>query len=268
MENKKKVLIVGKGSFIGTSFFDAYKDAFDIKIIDSFNELNIKDYYNIDSVFHVAGIAHASTKNNKKINEKYMKVNRDLAIESAKLARDAGCKHFIFMSSMIIYGKDQNIWKPFLINENTKPNPEGAYGRSKLEADLFIKDMNSDSFKTCVIRTPMVYGENCKGNYQKLKKLAKYLFIIPDIKNERTVIRIETLVNKIAEYISNFSSGVFYPREDKPMSTTEELKRFRKQYGKKVRKTKCFNWLIYFASIFINSLKKMYSSKKYLDLNQ
>ena len=58
-----------------------------------------------DTVFHVAGIAHADISQiSEEEKRQYYAVNTELAIETAKVAKGAGVNQFIFMSSMIIYG--------------------------------------------------------------------------------------------------------------------------------------------------------------------
>ena len=89
----KKVLIVGKNSYIGDSFFAKYSDVFDIAIIDSMKPLTKELFVGYDAVIHLAGIAHVSTKRN--MRDLYLKVNRDLAIQSCDLSYDSGCKQFI-----------------------------------------------------------------------------------------------------------------------------------------------------------------------------
>lgn len=242
---KKKVLVVGEGSYIGTSFINASKDKYDIKALDSMKPITVDMLKGYDSIIHVAGIAHVSSK--KSMAPLYFKVNRDLAIDTAKKAKEAGVKQFIFMSSMIIYGKDHHIWKPYIITKDTKPNPENAYGQSKLEADLAIQAMNCDSFHTVVIRTPMVYGPGCKGNYPRLESLALKLPFIPNIRNERSVIEIKNLVSAFQEYIDGNSSGVMYPQDPKPMCTSDVMAEARIRHGKKSRRTKAFNWLVMFS---------------------
>lgn len=66
----------------------------------------------------------------------YYKVNRDLAVEIAKLSKSYGVKHFIFMSSMSVYGL---IYSNDLITVNTKTNPNTNYGKSKLQAERDFK---------------------------------------------------------------------------------------------------------------------------------
>ena len=260
----KKILIVGKNSYIGKTFIDQqYKD-FHIDEYDSMNPLSVDVFKAHDVVLHLAGIAHVSNKKSKKLDDLYMKVNRDLAIESCKLAKEAGVKQFIFMSSMIIYGKDKRIGKVFEISNTTKPNPINAYGRSKLEADLFIQSQNSESFKTLVIRAPMVYGEGCKGNYPKLLDLAKKLAIVPKIHNKRSVIEVHNLCEQFKDYILDECSGVYYPQDDKYMDTTDVMVDYRKSLGKKTYQSILFGLLVRFLSLFINSFRKMYSSKTYI----
>ena len=55
------------------------------------------DYSQYEVVFHVAGIAHVNA--DPKMEPLYYKVNRDLTIEIARHAQEAGVKQFIFMSS-------------------------------------------------------------------------------------------------------------------------------------------------------------------------
>ena len=69
-----------------------------------------------DAVVHVAGIAHIKeTAENAHL---YDEVNRALAIETAKKAKEAGVPHFILMSSMSVYGIDTGI-----ITRDTVPSP-------------------------------------------------------------------------------------------------------------------------------------------------
>lgn len=260
----KKILIIGKNSYIGKTFIEQNYSDFNIDEFDSMNPLTTDVYKGYDVILHLAGIAHVSSKKSKKLDDLYMKVNRDLAINSCKLAKEAGAKQFIFMSSMIIYGKDKRIRKIYEISKDTEPNPINAYGRSKLEADLFIQSQNSDSFKTLVIRSPMVYGEGCKGNYPKLLNLAKKLPIIPRIHNKRSVIEVHNLCDYFKSSIEKERSGVIYPQDDKYMDTTNLMVDYRKSIGKKTYQSILFGLLVRFLSLFINSFRKMYSSKIYI----
>lgn len=258
------VLIIGKNSYIGTSFikYCSLNSKYHIEEFDSRSELTPQIYSGFDVVIHLAGIAHVSAK--KSMKDMYMKINRDLAKNSASYAKEARVKKFIFMSSMIVYGEDESLRKEKHITLATKTNPNTFYGFSKLEADEYIQSLNCENFKTCVIRSPMVYGDDCKGNYPRLKKLGEKLPIIPKFENKRSVIRIDNLCKFFCTLIEDENlSGLFFPQDKEYMVTYKVMENARAQSGKKVRKTKLFNPLIRIASICIRQLRKMYGTKIY-----
>ena len=84
-----RILITGKNSYIGNSFFEWVKEndpSFEIEQI-SLRNVNLKDFTfkNYDVILHVSGVAHITS--NKKLIPEYFRVNRDLAIEVAKKAK-------------------------------------------------------------------------------------------------------------------------------------------------------------------------------------
>jgi len=240
----KKILITGKNSYIGTSFENwlgkepsKYKvDTVDM-IDGSWKE---KDFSGYDVVFHVAGIAHVSSDPRKE--ELYYKVNKDLAIETAKKAKDEGVKQFIFMSSIIVYG-DSSSSKRF-IDRNTVPTPSSFYGKSKLQAEEGIKHLVSEGFKIVILRPPMIYGKNSKGNYPRLANLAKKTPIFPDISNERSMLHIDNLCEFIKVMIEQEETGVFFPQNAEYMKTSELVKAIAEVHGRKIRMTGFFNPVI------------------------
>lgn len=256
-----KVLLIGKNSYIGTSFIKRFGDKYDICEYDSLNGVNKEIYIGYDVVIHLAGIAHVSSK--KSMESLYYKVNRDLAIESCKLAKLAGCKQFIFMSSMIIYGDDDRIGKKKIINRDTTPAPSNFYGQSKLDADEYISSQNSEDFKTLVIRTPMVYGEHSKGNYPKMLSLALKLPFVPNIENKRSVIEINNLCSFFNSSISSGFNGIYFPQDPEYMCSSKVMSEHRIKNNKKPRLTKFFNPLIYLASLFIGQFNKLFGTKIY-----
>jgi len=258
----KRVLITGADSFVGTSvekWLMKEPNEYHIETLDMKNPNWRKfDFSMFDVVFHVAGIAHVSTK--KSMDNIYYSVNRDLAIETAYKAKESGVKQFIFMSSSIIYGDNGSLMDKKPINKNTF-NPQNAYGKSKLDADLTILNMNDKEFKCVIIRTPVIYGINCKGNIPKLLNIAKYAVFFPNIKNIKSMIYIDFLSDSVKHYIDNKLSGVFFPQNPEYISTKEIIKIAREFYGKKYRETKIFNLFIYLISPFSTTIKKIFGNK-------
>lgn len=214
----KRILITGANSYIGTSFekwMQQFGDNYQIDTIDMHgDQWKEKDFSQYDSVFHVAGIAHADvSKVSEETKQLYYKVNCDLAVETAeKYKNDLNGKNgqFIYMSSIIIYGEETNINKKRVITPETQPNPSNFYGDSKLKAEKKLTPLKSDTFRIAIIRPPMIYGEGSKGNYQQLVKIAKKLPVFPNIENERSMLSIDHLCDFIKNRIEFPESGIFF----------------------------------------------------------
>lgn len=259
----KNILITGANSYIGTSFKTYMKDS--DYIVDEVDTIDGKwkniDFSKYDTILHVAGIAHVSA--DPKLEDLYYKINRDLAIEIAVHAKQNGVKQFIFMSSIIIYGKDANIGDNKIIVSDTVPEASDFYGDSKLQADMELQKMSDEKFNTVIIRTPMVYGPNCKGNFPKLKKIAKLLPIFPNIDNQRSMIYIDNLCEFFKQVIDGEKCGIFFPQNRDYISTKEIIKVMCDEMDKKVWFTSIFNPILKLLSKKISYINKVFGSKGY-----
>ncbi|MEK4514270.1 NAD-dependent epimerase/dehydratase family protein [Paenibacillus sp. FSL H8-0122] len=244
--NKRKILITGKESYIGTSFIrwlQKWPDNYSIDTLSVKDTLwKEKDFKEYDVVFHVAGIAHV--KESKKNINLYYEVNRDLAHEVAKKTKQDGVKQFIFLSSMSVYGNESG-----LIDKNTLVNPISNYGKSKLQAEKMILPMENENFKIAVLRPPMVYGKGCKGNYPKLVELVLKFDYFPNIKNQRSMIHVDNLCEFVRHLVDYGDSGLYFPQNNEYVSTKDMVKLIAESYGKKVV-------LINFLNPIINILRK------------
>ena len=111
------------------------------------NEWKKLDFGKYDAILHAAGIAHVDAKAD--MEQQYYAVNRDLTIACCKKAKEDGARQFIFLSSIIVYGESKSL-EPVIITSNTKPEPNGFYGRSKLEAEEGILPMAEEGFMVSV----------------------------------------------------------------------------------------------------------------------
>ncbi|EGP4801507.1 NAD-dependent epimerase/dehydratase family protein [Enterococcus faecium] len=248
----KKILITGANSYIGTSFkkwMTQFQDEYQIDTLsvrgDAWRE---HDFSRYDTVFHVAGIAHADvSKVSEETKQLYYAVNRDLAIETAKkYKQDLSGKNgqFIYMSSIIIYGEETNINKKRVITPDTKPNPSNFYGDSKLQAEIGLQPLDDDTFHVAILRPPMIYGPGSKGNYQQLVKLANKLPVFPDVKNERSMLYIENLCSFIKLIVDNEEKGIFFPQNKEYTSTSDMVKMIAQTHNHNIVMISGINWLI------------------------
>lgn len=234
----KKILITGANSYIGTSF-EKYMSQFKqyqvetIDMIDgSWREYSFSDY---DAVYHVAGLAHADVgKVSEERKQLYYKINTELTIETAKKAKKDGVRQFVFMSSAIVYGESAPIGKQKVITKNTEVSPANFYGDSKVQAERGLAELEDTSFKVVILRPPMIYGPNGKGNYPILSKLAKKLPVFPSVYNERSMLYIENLCEFVRLMIENEETGIFFPQNVEYTQTSTMVREIAACADKKI----------------------------------
>ena len=249
----KKVLITGANSYISVSFEnyvrEHYGSELSIETVDMIDDSwKEKDFSSYNVVFHVVGIAHADVGNvSDEVKAKYYAINTDLAIETAKKAKAEGVKQFVFMSSSIVYGDSAPYGKQKRITADTEPKPANFYGDSKWQADKGARELADDSFIVTVLRPPMIYGKNSKGNYPMLAKMAKKLPIFPDVQNERSMLYIENLCEFLCQVMIRREGGIFWPQNAEYTRTSEMVKIIGEVSGHKVKVSKAWNWVVSLA---------------------
>ena len=260
----KRVLITGAGSYIGTKVEEWLKrspELFEVDAVDTLNDNWKKaDFSKYDVVYNVAGIAHVKAKKGEE--PLYYAVNRDMVIEIAKTAKAAGVKHFIHMSSMIVY-KEVKTLAGKKITADTLPAPNGFYGDSKLQGEKGIRELESNFFKVCVLRPPMIYGPGCRGNFPKLVWLATKVPVFPAWHNKRSMLYIDNLCEFVKQVILHGTRDIVFPQNAEYADTVEIIRYYAKKYGCKVWITKLFNPLIWMTGNFIRPVGKMFSDSTY-----
>ena len=248
----KKILISGAGSYIGTSlagFLAQWPRDYQVDTLDVIGEgWKSADITGYDAVFHVAGIAHQKeTEENRHL---YFEVNRDLAVAMAQKAKEAGIPQFIFMSTMSVYGMESGIITP-----DTRPQPRSSYGLSKWEAEEAMGALVCDTFRVAVLRPPMVYGKNCRGNFQTMKKLVEKSPVFPAVKNRRSMVSINNLCSFVRLAVDEQLSGVFFPQNAEPVSTTEMARILARTLGRRV-------WFSRAAGLAVTALAAVYPTAR------
>ena len=225
----KRVLITGANSYVGDSVSSWLKQkGLSVEILDMLDESwRKKDFSSFDVVFHVAGLAHR--KITKDIEPLYYSINCDLACEVAEKSKKEGVSQFIFMSSMSVYSDSESI-----IDKSTPTCPDNAYGKSKLMAEQRLNRFQDESFKIVVLRPPMIYGKNCKGNYTSLRRIALRFPVFPKVKNRRSMIYIDNLSEFVFQVIINGLSGVYMPQNSELVNTSNWAFLIAKENGHKL----------------------------------
>jgi len=260
----KKVLITGAGSYIGTSiekWLCRKPEDYEVTVLDMVKESWRQfDFTGYDTVCHVAGIAHRKDAS----AGLYEKVNHILAVETAKKARGAGVKQFIFMSSGAVYGQSDRHHREIVVDEDSKLMPSTPYGTSKMKAEKGLMELASlGGMKLAILRPPMVYGPGAKGNFNALSKLARKTPVFPKIKNQRSMIYIDNLCEFIKLVIDSETEGVFLPQNKEYVNSSDMVEIIAKAYGRRVVLTPVFNWMVFLLSRKLDMVNKVFGTYIY-----
>lgn len=258
----KKILITGKNSYIGNSVKNwlikgnnnYFIDTLCVKN-DDWKKVSFSEY---DVIFHVAGISHISEKLIQK--ELYNRVNTVLTLDIAAKAKEEGVKQFIFTSTMSVYSGSKLV--DGVIFLDTIPQPNEIYGESKWQAEQGLSNLADDTFKVAILRPPMIYGKNSKGNYTKLAKLAKFVPIFPDFPNQRSMLHIDNLCEFVKQIIDKEKYGIFFPQNEEYVSTSRLVQEIAAHHGRKIILTKIFSPFI--KLLFkLDVIKKLFGNLVY-----
>jgi len=242
-----KVLITGAGGFIGRHLCKhlSKKDLDIIAIsrkesiihhnITYINHAFSKDtnwadiLKGIDVVVHLAGIAHTSNIN----PEKYHDVNVEATENLTKQAVKSDVKRLIFLSSISVNGNTSK--QPF--NESDEPYPETPYANSKHLAEIKLRQISEQSnLETVIIRPPLVYGSEAKGNFAKLLRLTNLPIPLPlgATENKRSFIYIGNLNDFIELCITHAKAAneTFLISDDDDVSTSKLIEYINKAKSK------------------------------------
>lgn len=258
--SSKHILITGIHSYIGNKLRDyIYHQELPVVVSmismrdESFRKL---DYSQYDCIVHVASIVHQKSK--KYDFNDYYHSNVEKTIEIAKLAKEAGIKHFIFLSSMAVYGSSVT-----RINKDTTPQPDNNYGRTKLIAEEKLLELADECFKVAIVRPPMVYGKDCPGNYIALSRLARKVRFFPEIENERSMIYIDNLSIYLWKIIDEEGVGIYHPQNIEYVNTFNLVQEIAKCHGHKITGIKILNPLINALRKSTNIFKKVFGDLTY-----
>ncbi|MBQ0037978.1 MAG: NAD-dependent epimerase/dehydratase family protein [Clostridiales bacterium] len=260
----RSILVTGSSSYIGTAFARYMAPLSDYRV----DRISLRsaawrdaDFSQYDVVLHAAGIAHIrETAENAPL---YYEVNRDLTADVARKAKESGVKHFIFLSSMSVYGLVEGT-----ITAATRPAPNTNYGKSKLQAEELIAPLCSGQFAVSILRPPMVYGPGCRGNYQSLVKLAKIAPLCPDYENRRSMVSIDTLCAYLKALIDNPRSGIFFPQELAYCCTSRMICDIAAQNGRHLRRTRLLKPAVLLFKATATRGKKAFGNLIYQDLTE
>jgi nucleoside-diphosphate-sugar epimerase len=193
----------------------------------------------VDAVVHLAARVHVGRESPRDW-PLFHAVNAAGAGALARAARAAGARKFVHMSTTTVYG-DRSLGKPF--DEASPTAPVSLYARSKLEGEQLVMDALAGSASALVIvRPPLVYGADARGNFGRLVTLVQSGMPLPfaSIRNTRSLLYVSNLVDALLKTLDDpRAGGVYVVSDGQDVSTPELIARIGRAIGATPRLFAC-----------------------------
>ena len=227
-----KIIITGATGFVGKNLSDYLTSQADDVIALSLRNKAYQLNSDADAIIHLAGKAH-DTKNTSEESD-YYQINTELTKVLFDKFLQSDIKDFIFFSSV----KAAADTVEGVLTEDTEPNPQTAYGKSKLQAEEYLLSKVLPAGKRLIIIRPcMIHGKGNKGNLNLLYKVVKLgiPWILASYDNQRSFITIDNLNFIIYSILHDpkVASGVYNIADDVAISTNELISIIAKAGDKK-----------------------------------
>lgn len=183
-----------------------------------------KTLVGITAVVHLAARVHVMQDTAADPLTAFRSVNVDGTLNLARRAAATGAKRFVFISSIKVNGEFTQPGRAF--TESDVPNPQDAYGQSKHEAELGLRQISADTgMEVVIIRPPLVYGPGVKANFAALMRALQRGWPLPlgAVHNQRSLVALDNLVDFIVTCITHpqAANQTFLVSDGQDLSTTE-----------------------------------------------
>jgi nucleoside-diphosphate-sugar epimerase len=115
-------------------------------------QIESADLQGIDAVVHMAELSNDPL--GQLAPHITYDINHKASVRLAEMARTAGVKRFVYMSSCSVYGVAENGF----VNEESPLNPQTAYSKCKTLVEQDLKPLANDHFSPTFLRNATAYG--------------------------------------------------------------------------------------------------------------
>ena len=189
---------------------------------------------NVQAVVHLAARVHVMCDEVADPLREFRLVNVAGTLNLVRQAASAGVRRFVFLSSVKVNG-DVGAY-----TEASPPAPADAYGMSKHEAELGLRQIAAEmGIEVAIIRPPLVYGPRVKANFHALMRGVARGIPLPlgAIHNRRSLIALDNLVDFILTCIEHPAAAneTFLVSDGEDCSTTDLIRRLARAMGRPAR---------------------------------
>ncbi len=189
---------------------------------------------NVKCVIHLAARVHVMKEISLSPLAEFRRINVEGTRNLAQQAVEAGVKRFIYLSSIKVNGESTPPNTYFSSNDSV--NPQDPYGISKWEAEQALHQISAGTgLEVVIIRPPLIYGPNSKGNFASMLKWLRRGVPLPfgNINNQRSLVSLENLCDLILQCTVHPAAAgqTFMVSDNDDLSTTELLTRTASAMG-------------------------------------
>ena len=178
--------------------------------------------YKFEAVYHIAGQSSGEISFENPVYD--LQTNGQSTLQLLDLARNIGCKKFIYASTMSVYGDTKHL----PVDESPSPNPKSFYGVGKLASEHYLKIYNQEfDIATAALRLFNVYGPG--QNLTNMKQGMVSIFLAQALQSNHihvkgsaerfrdfiyiddvvsAFLKTETVLEQSQHYLFNVCSGV------------------------------------------------------------
>jgi UDP-N-acetyl-alpha-D-quinovosamine dehydrogenase len=191
----------------------------------------------IESVVHLAARVHVLNESAANPLAEFRRVNVAGTERLARMAVSAGVRRLVYVSSVKVNG-ERTHESPF--TETDKPDPQDAYGVSKLEAEqTLLKIAEETGLEAVIVRPPLVYGPGVGGNFLRMMHWLNRGFPLPlgSVRNSRSLIYLGNLVDALSACVDDprAAGKIFLVSDGEDVSTPELIHRLALAMGRRPR---------------------------------
>ena len=256
---RKQLLITGASGFVGRSLSSrTIADGWDVRgtllanespsllisrvdpvIVEPFGETTPLAHAvnDVDTVIHLAARVHIMRDTASDPLLEFRRVNLYGTERLARQAAQAGVKRFVFMSTIGVNG---NTSDSRAFTEGDDPHPHNPYSISKLEAEIRLREVSTETgLEVVIVRAPLVYGPGNPGNFLSLLHIITKGIPLPlaSVRNLKSFLYVENLTHALASCAIHPSAAgeTFLVSDGEDISTPELIRRVASTLGRPAR---------------------------------
>ncbi|RQT37871.1 UDP-glucose 4-epimerase family protein [Burkholderia contaminans] len=194
-------------------------------------------YLSADCVIHLAARVHVMRDESPDPDAAFDATNVAGTLRLAEAARKHGVRRIVYASSIKAVGESDG---GAALSESMRPNPQDAYGRSKLRAEQQLARFGASAgLDVVVVRPPLVYGPSVRANFLRMMDAVARGMPLPlgSVSSRRSIVYVDNLADAMLQCATHprAAGECFHVADDDAPSVTCLLRMVGDALGKPAR---------------------------------